>query len=187
MSYLGNSWITCKLDIGRVPVLGYENTWETGGGRCASCHKLYQKKDRNMFCSLLSTYQMSCKSILCQWSAHAPQLIFRQLSALLSPGYRDSKFSPCVVCWVSALKASQLLCPHAQGVFHPIAEKYFSFPILLTSSSSPQSAFLTSELRGSSALASPARLLLFCHACEDTSLLSLTPVFLKDYALEAAS
>lgn len=37
----------------------------------------------------------------------------------------------CVVCWVSGLKAPQLLRPSAHGVFHPIAEKYFSLPILL--------------------------------------------------------
>lgn len=59
-----------------------------GEMRLSSCDKL---KDFNMFCSLLSTCQMSYKSIPCQWSVHVPQLIFKQLSALLSPGYSDSK------------------------------------------------------------------------------------------------
>lgn len=88
-------------------------------------------KDFNTFCSLLSTCQMSYKSIPCQWSVHVPQLIFKQLSALLSPGYSDSK-SCLFACWVSsrkeglrssALKVSQLLCPSAQGVIHLIREQ----------------------------------------------------------------
>lgn len=81
-----------------MPRSGCESVQEVGGGTFSTSDKLYQKNGYKMFCSLLSTFQMSCKSTPCQWSAHVPLLTFRQLSAQLSPGYRDSKFSPCLCC-----------------------------------------------------------------------------------------
>lgn len=96
-----------------------------------------------MFCSLLSTFQMSCKSTPCQWSAHVPLLIFRQLSAQLSPGYRDSKFSPCLCC----LSPKSFSLPVPQG----------SGSLFLTYCMKPfQSTLLKSELCGSSALTTPS-------------------------------
>lgn len=84
---------------GECPGVGVRILTRLGEARfllVTNCTK--KKKDSKMFCSLLSTSQMSCKSTPCQWSAHVPLLIFRQLSAQLSPGYRDSKFSPCLCC-----------------------------------------------------------------------------------------
>lgn len=102
-----------------------------------------------MFCSLLSTFQMSCKSTPCQWSAHVPLLIFRQLSAQLSPGYRDSKFSPCLCC----LSPKSLSAPVPQDSVSSFLN-YCMKPF--------QSALLKSELNRVALLHSP--LLLFCLA-----------------------
>lgn len=113
--HLWNSHIPFKSDTGRVPRRGVRIPRRLGRGM----FKKSKNQDYKMFCSLLSTFQMSCKSTPCQWSAHVPLLIFRQLSAQLSPGYRDSKFSPCLCCvspcapWLREL-FSQLLhetCP----------------------------------------------------------------------------
>lgn len=134
-----------------------------------------------MFCSFLSICQMSCKSIPCQWSAHALQRIFRQLSALLSPGYKDSKFPLCL-CGLLNLSSKSPSAPVPQC---PGSSPPSSCEILLPSNTSPQSTLLKSQLCDSSALASPAQLP-FCHVCEGT-FLSSTPVILKGCALEAAS
>lgn len=173
------SWGECPHFVVRIH-------GSVGEVRLSSCDKL---KDFNMFCSLLSTCQMSYKSIPCQWSVRVPRLIFKQLSALLSPGYSDSKLclSACWVSsrkeglWSSALKAFQFLCPSAQEFSiwywsNNFPFQYFSFIY------SPEVRvvwfFSTHQ---------PCKVLLFLTVWGGTSLLTLTALILQDCTVEPAS
>lgn len=156
--------------------------WEYVGGwgrQIFFFNKLYQKKDYKMFCSLLSSVPIRCLAkayfasglhMLLSWYSGSFQHYCLQDTEIVSSHHA------CVACRVSA---PVLQCP---GSF-PSG----SWEMLLPSNDSPQSTLLKSELCGSSALTSSAKLLLFCCVCEDTSLLQSTLVVLKACALEAAS